>query len=294
MLDRREDMAPTLEAETRADTASGLRIEDVEYQRQGGNALLARLYRPAGTGPYPAAVQVHGGAWVHKDRTDNDFMARALAESGILVASLDFRMPPEAGYPASLADINLAIRWLKARARKYGSRPDWVGMFGTSSGGHQVLLAVMRPEDPRYAVLKLAEAPDIDARVAYVISGWGVLDPLLRYHLAKKAGNSELVENHHAYWRDEATMSEGSPPAILDRGEQAFLPPALVFGGDADEWVPVETMRRLVEGWKNSGGEIELELYRSANHGFMTGKPNAPHAKSAIERMKAFIRKHTG
>jgi acetyl esterase/lipase len=294
MPDRRKEMAPTLEAETRAETSPGVRVEDVEYQRQGGQALLARLYRPAGAGPYPAALQVHGGAWVHKDRTDNDFMARALAESGILVASLDFRMPPEAGYPASLADINLGIRWLKARARTYGSRPDWVGMFGTSSGGHQVLLAAMRPADPRYAVLPLSEAPDVDARVAFVISGWGVLDPLLRYHLAKKAGNSELVENHHAFWRDEATMSEGSPPAILDRGEKVFVPPALVFGGDADEWVPVETMRRLVEGWKKAGGEIELELYRGANHGFMTGKPDAPYARSAIERMRAFIRKHTG
>jgi acetyl esterase len=287
-------MAPTLAAETRADPATGVRIEDVEYQRQGGRALLARLYRPAGAGPYPAAVQVHGGAWVHKDRTDNDFIARALAESGILVAAIDFRMPPEAGYPASLADINLAIRWLKARARTYGGRPDWVGLFGTSSGGHQALLAAMRPDDPRYAALRLAEAPDSDARVAFVISGWGVLDPLLRYHLAKKAGNDELVGNHHAYWRDEATMSEGSPPAILDRGERVCLPPALVFGGDADEWVPVETMRRLVAGWRAAGGEIELELYRGANHGFMTGKPNAPYARNAIARIKGFIRKHTG
>ena len=134
-------MATTLEAETRPDKSPGLRVEDVEYQRQGGHALLARLYRPAGTGPYPAVVQVHGGAWVNKDRTDNDFISRAFAESGILVASLDFRMPPEAPYPASLADINLGIRWLKARARTYGSRPDWVGVFGTSSGGHQALLA---------------------------------------------------------------------------------------------------------------------------------------------------------
>src|SRR5438552_16726589 len=116
-------------------------IEDVECQRQGGRALLARLYRPVGTGPYPAVVQVHGGAWTSKDRTDNDFIAKALAESGILVASIDFRMPPEAAYPASLADINLGVRWLKARARQYGSRPGWVGLFGTSSGRHQVLLA---------------------------------------------------------------------------------------------------------------------------------------------------------
>jgi len=121
-----------------------------------------------------------------------------------------------------------------------------------------------------------------------------VLDPLLRYHLAKKAGNAELIENHHAFWGDEAAMSEGSPPAILDRGETVVLPPALVFGGDADEWVPVETMRRLADGWKKAGGEVELQLYRGQGHGFMTGKPNAPYARPAIERMKAFIRKHTG
>lgn len=283
-------MATTLDVETH----SALRIEDVEYQRQGSRSLLARLYRPAGAGPYPAAVQVHGGAWVNKDRTDNDFMARTLAESGVLVASLDFRMPPEASYPASLADINLGIRWLKARARLYGSRPDWVGIFGTSSGGHQALLAAMRPDDPRYAGLALAEAPQLDARVAFVISGWGVLDPLLRYHLAKQAGNAELVENHHAYWGTEAVMSEASPPAILDRGEKVFLPPALVFGGDSDEWVPVETMRRLVDGWRKKGGTVELQLYPGAGHGFMTGKPDAPFAAAALARMREFIRHHTG
>jgi acetyl esterase len=287
---REDDMTMTVEGDARAE----IRIEDVVYQRQESRPLLARLYRPAGLGPFPSVVQVHGGAWVNKDRTDNDFIAKALADSGILVASIDFRMPPEAAYPASLADINLAVRWLKARARTYGGRPDWVGLFGTSSGGHQGLLAAMRPDDPRYAALALSDAPETDARVAFVISGWGVLDPLLRYHLAKHAGNAELVENHHAYWRDEATMSEGSPPAILDRGETVFLPPALVFGGDADEWVPVETMRRLADGWKKAGGEVELQLYPGQGHGFMTGKPNAPLAGPAIERMRAFIRKHTG
>ena len=40
--------------------------------------------------------------------------------------------------------------------------------------------------------------------------------------------------------------------------------------------------------------EARLELYRGANHGFMTGKPDAPYARPAIERIKAFIRKHTG
>src|SRR5213075_1022436 len=122
----------------------------------------------------------------------------------------------------SLAYINLGIRWLKARARTYGSRPDWVGVFGTSSGGHQALLAAMRPDNPDYAALPLPEAPQIDARVAFVVSGWGV----------------------------------------LDRGDKVHLPPALVFGGDSDEWVPVETMQRLVAGWKKAGGDIELQFYK--------------------------------
>jgi acetyl esterase len=281
-------MAITLAEEARHEVT----IEDVEYQRQGGRALLARLYRPSGAGPFPAALQIHGGAWVNKDRTDNDYIAKALAASGVLVAAIDFRMPPEAPYPASLADINLATRWLKARARDYASRPDRVGIFGTSSGGHQALLAAMRPEDPRYAALRLAEAPEVDAKVAFVISGWGVLDPVLRYGLAKRAGNQELVGSHDAFWGSEAAMSDGSPPAILARGEKVHLPPALLFQGDADEWVPTETARGLAEAWRRAGGEIELVLFEGAKHGFMTGKPDAPYAGKAIAAMRDFIRKH--
>jgi acetyl esterase len=275
------------------DARHDVRIEDVEYQRQGGRPLLARLYQPSGIGPFPAVLQVHGGAWVNKDRTDNDFIAKALAESGILVASIDFRMPPEASYPASLADINLATRWLKANAGEFRSRAEWVGSFGTSSGGHQVLLAAMRPDDPRYAALWLADAPALDARVAFVISGWGVLDPLLRYELAKAAGNSELLENHHNFWGGAAAMEDGNPPRMLERGEKVDLPPALVFGGDKDEWVPVTLMKKFVADYQKAGGTAELQLYEGANHGFMTGKPEAPYAGRAIERMRAFIRKHT-
>lgn len=269
-------------------------IEDVEYQHRNGRALLARLYRPSGGGPFPATLQLHGGAWVGKDRTDNDYIALALAQSGVLVAAIDFRMPPDAPYPASLADINLATRWLKARARRYGSLPDRVGAFGTSSGGHQALLAALRPEDPRYRALPLDEAPEMDARLAFVISAWGVLDPVLRYRLAKEAGNAEMVGNHDAFWGGEAAMRDGSPPAILARGETVDLPPALIFQGDADEWVPAGTARALAAAWQRAGGEAELVLYPGAKHGFMTGKPDAAYAGQAIAAMRDFIRRHAG
>lgn len=274
-----------------ADARHAVTIEDVEYQRQNGRPMLARLYRPGGTGPFPAALQVHGGAWTSKDRTDNDFIAKALAESGIFVASIDFRMPPDGAHPASLQDINLGIRWLKASAREFKSRLEWVGSFGTSSGGHQVLLAAMRPDHPQYAALP--GPAGVDARQAWVISGWGVLDPLLRYNLAKQAGNAELVKNHDVFWGSEAAMADAAPPLMLERGEKCALPPALVFGGDSDEWVPVELMKSFVANYRKAGGECELQLYEGANHGFMTGKPDAPYAARAIERMRAFIRNHT-
>jgi acetyl esterase len=277
-----------------ARSAHAVDIRDLEYQRQGGRPLLARLYQPDGPGPFPAAVQVHGGAWTSKDRTDNDFMAKALAAAGIVVLSLDFRMPPQAPYPASLQDINLGVRYLKAHAGDFRARAEWVGSFGTSSGGHQVLLAAMRPHDPRYAALPLTGGGQVDATQAWVVSGWGVLDPLLRYELAKAAGNKELMENHHAFWGTEAVMAEANPPRMLQCGENCALPPALVFGGDKDEWVPSEVMRRFVEDYKKAGGEAELIRYPGANHGFMTGKPEAPYARPALAAMIAFIKKHTG
>jgi hypothetical protein len=67
--------------------------------------------------------------------------------------------------------------------------------------------------NPRYAALSLPEVPAVNARLAFVISGWGVLDPLLRYELAKEAGNAELLENHHNFQGDAAAMEEGNRPA---------------------------------------------------------------------------------
>src|SRR5215472_10949455 len=281
-------MPPTIETEARRQIA----VEDVEYQRQGGRPLLARLYRPSGAGPFPAALQIHGGAWVAKDRTDNDYIAKALAESGILVVSIDFRMPPEAPYPASLADINLATRWLKARAQSLGSRPDWVGAFGTSSGGHQVLLAAMRPDDPRYRALPLAEAPDLDARLAFVISGWGVLYPLERQKLAKAAGDDKLARSHDIFFGNEEGQIEATPALAIERGEKVYLPPALVFQGTKDKWTSVELAQRFAADYRKAGGEMDLLLLEGAQHTFLNEHPFDPNSVKALNAVIAFIKQH--
>src|SRR2546430_1407329 len=144
-----------------------IQIEDVEYLRHGSKPLLARVFKPRGTGPFPALIDVHGGAWNLSDRLADTVINEALARSGVVVAALDFLMPPEASYPASMADINYGIRWLKVRATEFGSRPDLVGIAGSSSGGHQAMLAAMRPSDARYASIPLpAGSPSVPARLA--------------------------------------------------------------------------------------------------------------------------------
>src|SRR6267154_1688925 len=124
--------------------------EDIEYQRIDGETLLARLYRPRGTGPFPAVVGVHGGAWTSGDRTNNVAIDQALAAAGTVVMALDFRIAPRWRYPASVADVNFGIRWLKAHAAQFDTRADWVGSVGSSSGAQQMLLNALRPRDPRY------------------------------------------------------------------------------------------------------------------------------------------------
>src|SRR4030088_2909643 len=170
-------------------------------------------------------------------------MNQALAASGILTVAIDFRQPPEAGYPASVCDMNLAIRWLKVNAAEYGGTSK-VGALGISSGGHVVLLGGMRPRDPRYSALPLDGHPDVDASLAYVIACWPVSDPLYRYQVAQKAGNASIIKSHDAYWGTEAAMSEGSPPLILERGEPVELPPVLIIQRKIDANHPLEMQQR--------------------------------------------------
>ena len=205
-------------------------------RRQGaaGAGLSAGRDRPV-----PGRLQVHGGAWNAKDRTDGQNTALDLAAAGIVIVSIDFRNAPEAPYPASLQDINYGIRWLKAHAGEFGSSAERVGAYGTSSGGHQILLAAIRPDDPRYRALPLAEAPDMDARLAFVVSGWAVLYPLERLKLAAEQNKQELVKSHATFFGNDETHLEATPTLAIERGEKLYFPPALVFQGPRDEWTTV-------------------------------------------------------
>jgi acetyl esterase len=270
---------------------------DIEYRRTSehkddGTPLLARLYQPKGAGPFPAVVEVHGGAWASGDRLNNAPLDVALAKSGIVVLAIDFRMPPAHRYPASIADIHFATRWLKAHAPEFGSRRELVGGLSTSSGAHQLLLSALRPGDPRYAALPLAGE---DARLPYLVLCWPISDPLARYRMVKEKGNARLVEAHDAYWASEAEMEEGNPQLILERGEAATpLPPAIVVQGIADDNVTPDMADRFAAAYRARGGDLELHKFDGQPHTFIPRDPASDASRRATELLRDFVLKQAG
>ena len=268
-------------------------VSDVEYARPDGVPLLARLYRPKGEGPFPGVVEVHGGAWTLNDRITNHDIHVPLAKSGVVVLSIDFRMPPQAMYPASLVDINFAVRWFKARAAEFGVDVSKVGIVGTSSGGHQALLAAMRPRDPRYSAHPLPGASGVDASVRYIAVCWPVVDPLARYEMVKANGNERLAAAHDAFWPDREAMAEGSPQLILDRGEAADLPPALLIQGTNDDNIGPVMTSRFVDSYRRAGGELQYEVFEGAPHAFIVKDPAADIAQRAVRLIVDFVHAQT-
>jgi acetyl esterase len=266
-----------------------VKVEDIEYRSDGERSWLALTYQPQGTGPFPALLEIHGGAWNNGDRRNNPALAEGLSASGVVVASIDFRMGGQDPYPSSLADINYATRWLKVHAPDFKADPATVGGLGVSSGGHLILLAAMRPFDPRYTALPFAAAPALDGTLAYAISLWGVLDPYGRYLMAQERGNKELMANHERYFLNAETMQESNLIQILQNKEKVELPAALLIQGTADKGVPQGMVEKVHELYGAAGGNIELALFPDMPHG-LAGWSETEAARM-IERVKSFIAK---
>ena len=275
--------------------------EDIDYLRHGDRAMAMRLFRPAGAGPFPVVIDLHGGAWNKGALGGCRERDEAFAQAGIAAAAIDFRQAAD-GYPASLIDINYATRWIKAEAGALNLDASRVGLSGQSSGGHLAILSAMRPFDERYASIPLAKGtPDVDATVRCVGMSWPVINPLSRYRnaLRTRAGNvpgpsdwvGDIPESHDRYWVTDENMTEGNPMLLLERGEKVHLPPAMWVQGrpdpvhdyrDPESPLDLNEPERFVENYRAAGGDIELVAIEQENR----------YSPTSFEPLTAFFKKH--
>src|SRR5215469_6135893 len=112
-------------------TAAPIDKTDVEYGRPGGHALLLDLRVPDGPGPFPAAILVHGGGFDGGSKSTNVRpLFEPLAAAGFAWFSIDYRMAPEYRFPQAIADLDTAIRWLKANAATYHVDASKIAIIG--------------------------------------------------------------------------------------------------------------------------------------------------------------------
>ena len=276
-------------------------VRDVEYIRHNNKPVQARVYVPKGAGPFPLVIDLHGGAWCNKDRTSDEGTDAPLAKSGVVVAALDFTMPPDAGYPVSLQQINYAVRWFKLNAKEFKIDAARVGILGVSSGGHQAMLTAMRPRDAIYNAIPLPGSKH-DASVQCAILCWPVIDPLGRYEYAtknlKNAALKKQAENwvscHDKYWPGTKEMESANPGRMVARGETIEMPPVILLQGTADVAHPAPLRDKFIKDYRAAGGCVEVNLFKGVGEAFITTDPTSAQAISAIEKITEYVHRELG
>ncbi|WP_395245383.1 alpha/beta hydrolase fold domain-containing protein [Agromyces sp. MMS24-K17] len=242
----------------------GLRVdEDLEYgTRDDGTLLTLDVCSPAtaGTGvDLPAVVSIHGGSWARGDKANADWrnVCLWLASEGFVAASVNYRLVPQAVFPAQLDDVSLAVEWLRddEQAERFGIDPARIGVFGGSAGGNLAALLGAAGEGPL----------DEGARVAAVaeLSGPVALDDLdgastwLRGIVGAYVGcdPDELTPSACT------TATDASPLAHLDASDPPFF-----IGHAVDEIIPLAQSTTFAFALQTAGVEAELAVVDGSEH----------------------------
>ncbi|MFA7228669.1 MAG: alpha/beta hydrolase [Melioribacteraceae bacterium] len=120
------------------DSAEVSEKKNIVYCLMNGRELHLDLFSPVkrSVKKLPAVLLVHGGGWKSGARSMEMPMAMRLASSGFVAATVEYRLSPEAKYPAAIYDFKSAVRWLRANSDEFNIDSNKIAIYGCSSGGH--------------------------------------------------------------------------------------------------------------------------------------------------------------
>jgi acetyl esterase/lipase len=220
----------------------------------GYRPLQLDLHVPAGAGPFPVVLWIHGGGWREggrqwlPDSIEPFGLHDRLVARGYAVADVDYRLALEAPYPAQLVDVQAAIGWLRDRAASLRLDPARFATLGESAGGHLAAMAGLVGTD--------------GTAIQAVVNWYGAADLDFRDPDDPSTSPAILLGGPIRGRRDFARWA--SPLHRVHPG----APPFLNVHGTADSIAPFDQSQRLTEALRANGVRCDLLPVPGAEHCF--------------------------
>ena len=249
----------------------------------------ARIYKPAaatGGAPMPVIVYYHGGGWVIADINVYDATPRMLSKQlNALVISVEYRMAPEAKFPAQHDDAAAAYRWVLQNAAAWGGDPSRIALAGESAGGNLAIATAIYARDNRLA------APVHILSVYPIANSDMSLPSKMDSANAKPLNTAMLKWFGYYYSRREADQMD--PRVNLVKADLRGLPPTTIINAEID---PLRSDgETLASAMRAAGDRVDRKVYPDVTHEFFgLGKVvrGAYDAEIfAVEKLKAAFAK---
>jgi acetyl esterase len=251
-----------------------------------GGAIPARVYTPKtlrqADGMSPCLVFFHGGGWVIGDLDSHDVVCRTLAREGeLIVIAVDYRLSPEAKFPAAVEDAIAATAWISDNAMTLGIDAARLTVGGDSAGGNLAAVVSIHARDgngPGIAGQVLIY-PGTDFRMTHPSHHEPETSILLTHSVIR------WFKDHYLNDPEDIDDWRASPARVENL---AGLPPAYVLTAGADPLRDEgdEFAARL----KDAGVPVTWRTFPGQFHGFFTMGKLLPQANVAAKEIGVWLK----
>ena len=280
----------------------GILTTVIDIVDRDGERLRGDLYRPAGEGPWPVLVLLHGGAFTKGSRSSYARWGRFLAVHGYASLAAEYRLttPDRPGYPAAVLDAKAAVRRLRLAAEGLGLDAARIGVIGGSAGGYLAAMVALTAGDPAYREPDPALAAASD-HVSVAVPMAGLLD--LEAGWAWDREHRDPADQTLEWFMggrpaDDPERWARASPLRLATPDRARGTRWLIAFGTEDDVAPADLHARpMLDALKVAGALVRtVPLVGAPHFWYMEGDVDAtnPYAELMGRRLLTFLETWSG